>query len=205
MSRIVRAGVIEAPEPFVELATVKAHLRVDHDDDDTLIEAYIAAACAHIDGPGGWLERAIGVQTLEVRSDTFSAPGCNTLDLPFPPVIDVVSVNYLDAEGAEQTLDAADYAVTGGYTLRPAYDGAWPTVLGYADAVRIQYRAGYVVDPVADPLVAAIPAQITAAVLLMVGDLYQNRETTIPKDGATAIPMSTTVERLLAPFRWWAL
>ena len=42
----------------------------------------------------------------------------------------------------------------------------------------------------------------TVAILLMVGDLYRNRETT--GQGASplgSIPMSTTVEALLAPYR----
>jgi hypothetical protein len=60
-----------------------------------------------------------------------------------------------------------------------------------------------VADPLADPLVAAVPAPIKAAVLLMVGDLYENRETVA--EGAPApVEMSMTVERLLSPYRVWS-
>lgn len=186
--------VVEPPAPFVDLATAKAHLRVDHGDDDTLIEAYIAAACAHIDGPAGWLRRAIGEQTLEARFDSFRNGRCDVIRLPNPPIVDVVAVKYLAADGAEQTLDPEAYELTGGNELRPAYGTSWPTAQSYADAVRVTYDAGY----------ATPPAPVVAAVLLMVGDLYEHRETT--SDGAASpVQMSTIVENLLAPYRVWNL
>lgn len=43
------------PPPFVGRELVKQHLRVDHNDEDALIDAYIAAAIAHIDGPDSYL------------------------------------------------------------------------------------------------------------------------------------------------------
>lgn len=203
MNRVV---VIEAPAALVDLATAKAHLRVDHDDDDAIIGAYIAAACGHIDGPGGWLGRAIGPQTLELRADDFrGCDGQGAFDLPFAPIIDVVSVKYLDgADGAEQTVTPTDYEITARSTLRPGYEIEWPTARSFADAVRIRYRAGYVADPTAETLVAAVPAPVVAAVLLMVGDLYANRETAA-EGGRPAVQMSLTVERLLAPFRIWSV
>ena len=69
--------------------------------------------------------------------------------------------------------------------------------------MRVRYTAGYVADPTANPLVAAIPAPIRAALLLMTADLYSNRETveTGVRAAAVAVPMSTTVETLLSPYR----
>lgn len=185
--------VTAAPDPLVTLEQAKAHLRVDHSDDDTLIGTYIAAASAHIDGPGGWLGRAVGVQTLEYRRDEFWSRACEAVALPFPPIISVTSVKYLDTSGVEQTIDPGEYELTGGSMLRPVYSGTWPTVRSQADAVRIVYQAG---SP-------EVPAAIVAAVLLIVGDLYQNRETTT-LERVNAIPMSTTVERLLSPLIVWS-
>lgn len=186
--------VITRPEPLVDIDTAKAHLRVDHNDDDTLIAAYIAAACAHIDGPGGWLNAAIGAQTLELRRDSFIDRRCDSIDLPFSPVREVVSVKYLDADGVEQTADPTSYVLASDAVLHPAYGTSWPSPRYTADAVRIRYDAGY----------EQAPEAVVAAVLLMVGDLYQRRESTT--DGsATAVPMSTSVENLLAPYRAWRL
>ncbi len=60
--------VIDPPAPLVTLERVKAHLRVDGAEEDDLIAVYIAAAQATIDGPGGWLGRALGRQTIEYRT-----------------------------------------------------------------------------------------------------------------------------------------
>lgn len=193
--------VITAPARLVSLVAAKAHLRVEHDDEDELIGACLDAACNHIDGPAGWLGRAIGLQTLELRLDDFAGDdGCGRLRLPYRPVIDVVSLSYVDADGVLQALLAADWSLTGGQYLRPAWSTAWPTPRPEPEAVRLRYRAGYVVDPGADPLEAATPAAIDAAVKLMVGDLYANRET-VATGSVSAVPMSLTVERLLAPYR----
>src|SRR5579875_4153338 len=111
-------AVITPPEPLVELDLAKQHLRVDDGDSDDLINAYIAAAQANIDGPGGWLGRAIGLQTLEVRLDSFHPrhwerrgypiwaegawtdwtcwPLQNRIRLPYPPLVSITSITYED-------------------------------------------------------------------------------------------------------------
>lgn len=184
--------------PLVPLATVKAHLRVGDGQDD-LISTYLAAASAHIDGPGGWLGKAIGVQTLEARFDRFD---CDHIELPYGPLIDVVSVKYDDPDGVEQTVDAEGYTLDE-EGLLGSHSGSWPAARLRPGSVRVRYRAGYVADPTANPLVPAVPAPIVAALLLMVGDLEANRSTTI--DGTVSrVPMSTTVEDLLQPYRRWA-
>lgn len=154
--------VITPAAAFVTLAEAKLHCNVDHDDDDTLIEAYIAAATAHIDGPFGWLGRSVGEQTLEYTASGF---GCERyVQLPYPPVISVTSVKYLDSDGVEQTVAPADYSVIGDtFWLLP--DGSWPSVGYYPDAVRVRYQAGY----------ETVPESIRVAVLLHVGTLYDNR------------------------------
>ncbi len=58
------------------------------------------------------------------------------------------------------------------------------------EAVRVRYRAGY----------ESLPDAISVAILLMVADLYRNRMTTQPGT-QSVVPMSTTVEALLGPFR----
>ncbi|RYE57625.1 MAG: phage gp6-like head-tail connector protein [Hyphomicrobiales bacterium] len=192
--------VITPPAPLVGLELARGHLRVDDDTSDVLIEAYIAAASAHIDGPGGWLGRAIGIQTLEVRSDRF---GSDLFPLAYPPLIDVVSVSYDDGDGVAQTLDPDTYFIDPAGVLL-AYGASWPNARLHRGSVRIRYRAGYVTDPTASVLEAAVPPAITAAVLLMVGDMFSRRETTV--DGSVGtVPMSTTVEALLGPYRVWSL
>ena len=56
----MRVFVVTPPEPVVSIDEAKDHLRVDGDGEDALIEGLVAAATGHIDGPNGWLGRAIG-------------------------------------------------------------------------------------------------------------------------------------------------
>lgn len=181
----------------VSLELAKSHLIVEHDEDDTLIGAYVEAATATLDGPDGWLGRALGVQTLEARLDGFVPwASCDGLiGLPHAPLISITSVKYDDEDGVEQTFPADKYSLDPDGVLL-AYGEAWPTTRRRRGAVRIEYEAGYVDD--------AIPAPIRSAILLMVGDLYANRETVVVGPGAAKVPMSTTVEHLLAPFRRWS-
>lgn len=183
--------VITAPTHGISLTTVKAHLRVDHTDDDTLIGYYVDAVVSHIDGPKGWLDRAVFPQTLELRQDVFDSP----TELPYGPPTSITSVKYLDENGAEQTLASNQYVLSNAGKLELAYNISWPNIRGDVEGVRVRYVVGY----------ATLPPAILAAILLMVGDLYAFRETTVTGTIASRIPMSTAVETLLAPYRAWSV
>lgn len=179
--------VITAPVHGITLATAKAHLRVDSADDDAIIQSYLDAACAHIDGPMGWLGRSIWTQTLELRQDGLSG----TIALPYGPVASVTSVKYVDTAGAEITIGGSLYTLTNDGKVALAYNQSWPGVRGDVEGVRIRYVTG----------AAAAPPSVLSAVLLMTGDLYMSRETV--GDMPSAIQMSTTVQALLSSFRVW--
>jgi uncharacterized phiE125 gp8 family phage protein len=195
----MRVVVVTPPDPIVSWEEIDAHLRLDGDaEQKAYVEALVAAATAHIDGPAGWLGRALGPQTLEAR---FHLDTCPVVRLPYGPVIDLISVKYLDALDVERTADLGDVELFG-TDVEPT--GEWPWIGGSVrrEAGRIRYRAGYAKTPLSNPLEHSVPAPIIAAILLMTGDLYANRETAIA-GSASAIPMSTTVENLLSPYQVW--
>ncbi|TYC93042.1 head-tail connector protein [Novosphingobium sp. BW1] len=188
----MRVFVIMPPAPASKpsLEDVKAHLRVEHDDQDQLIQGYIDAAFGHIDGPDGWLGRAFAVQTLEARLPSFGT--CGAIELPYPPATAIESIEYIDADGGTTTLDPSGYELTGNL-LRPAWPGTFPAASwrgADGETVRIRWIAGY----------ATLPAPVRAALLLMVGDMYRFPET-VSDQAVSKIPMSTTAEKLLQPFR----
>lgn len=169
----MRVVVVEPPLPFVTVEKAKSHLRVDGIDDDALIDGYIAAATGLIDGPAGWLGRAIGRQTLEAAT-RLTARRC--VQLAYPPIVDLVSVNIRRGDASEP-VDAASYALDGEtLTFRNL------STVG-CDSVVVRYRAGY----------EAVPPAIITAVLLMVGQLYANR------DGGS--PDFAAADALLSPYR----
>ncbi len=183
----MRVTVVTPPDPVVSLAEAKDHLRVRHTAEDALITGMVAAATSHIDGPGGWLGRAVGVQTLEAALPTWSA--AENFTLPYPPLIDIVSITYRDAQRQTVTVPADRYEVIDGL-VEAVGDVAWGSARGADNGLRVRYQAGY----------AILPASIRAAILLMVGDLYRNRDT-VTAVQASSIPMSTSVDYLLSPFR----
>ena len=217
--------VITPPAPFVGLDLAKRHLRVDHADDDLLITLQIAAACATIDGPGGWLGRAIGVQQLELRRDGFDVAGWGwsggyaweggwnwaawpfaRIALPYPPFVSVQSITYEDGLGADQVLTPAGWAASD-EGVEPAFGLSWPSGRVAANAVRVAYTAGYPDRP--PPAGAAdgtaptptVPAPIVAAALLVVGDLYANREAVVIDAARVTVVENPTAANLLAPYR----
>ncbi|MGW8202983.1 head-tail connector protein [Sphingomonas bisphenolicum] len=199
----MRVTVITPPAPVVTWEEADQHLRLDGDEEQReMVERLIGAATAHIDGPAGWLGRALGLQTLEARMCSF----CDIIRLPYQPIVDIVSVHYLDGMGQPVLIDPETYELFG-RDLGNAWGKSWPTpgaYRGHAETVRIQYRAGYAVDPDADPVIPNVPEPIKQAILLMVGDLWHARATISTGAAMQTVPMSTTVEALLSPFRVYA-
>lgn len=185
--------VITPPSAVVSLEQAKKHCKVELSEtyDDVLISAYIDAATAWLDGPSGWLGRALGMQILELQLCEWPS---NPVTLPFPPTIEVLSIAYVDPDGAEQTLDVPD----------PLWFENMPAVRGRPGDVKIRYRAGYATVAAGEPPVwtNAAPAPIEVAMLMLVAHWYENREAV--QIDSTAVELPFAVEALLSPYRvWW--
>jgi len=172
----------------VSLSEVKGHCRVDHNDDDAVLEALLAAAVDHLDGWTGILGRCIVSQTW--RQD-FPSFGCMRLALG--PVKSIASVTYYDADNAQQTLSSDIYTLLTGplgdyVVLKP--DQSWPEHYSRPDAVSVTYEAG------AEP--EDVPAAIKAAILLLVAHWYENRGAA-GEGGMAELPFA--VSALIAPYR----
>lgn len=174
----------------VTLVQAKAHLRVDHDDEDDKITAFVAAATEYLDGWTGILGRAIVEQTWRQDFDGFA----RCLRLPLAPVSAISSVTYLDANGDSQTVSSGDYQLLAdarGAFVRFDSDFAYPAVQSDGPNVHVTFVAGYSDDE------ADIPAPLKSAILLLAAHYYENRE-------AAATPLEELplgVKALLAPYR----
>lgn len=175
------AAPAEAPVSLVE---AKAHLRVDHTDDDTLITSMIEAATGHLDGWDGVLGRCLVTQTWEVKYPAWRS----SYRLPFPDV-QSVALTYTDEDGGTQTVAPSLYRL---YMrdLRPLSTFTSPALRDEDDeAVTLSVTAGY--GDAAD-----VPAAIKAAILLHVGTLYEVRETM-----AERLQPTGAYDMLIAPYR----
>ena len=183
--------LVTAPATLpVTLAEAKAQCRVDHSDEDALLNRLIGAATAYLDGRTGILGRCLITQTWELVLDGFPA---DAIEIPLGPVQSVVSVTYVDTAGGTQTVAASDYYVdTSSLSAWVAPEITWPQTLQAPNVMRVQFVAGYGAAP------ANVPEPIRHAILLLVGHWYQHRETVSP--GPTAsVPMA--FDALIAPFR----
>jgi hypothetical protein len=135
-------------------------------------QALIDAVTAEIDGPNGWLGRALGPQTIEYTADAWRRDRryrdrcVHAFVLPCPPIISITSVKYVDVDGAEQTIDTANYVLYGDtVTLKPTY--SLPCVGSFADPIRVRYQAGYNGTAVASGGTGSIPAAAKQAIILL--------------------------------------
>lgn len=176
----------------VTLDEAKAHLNIDFDDDDALIEVYRKAATEDAENFTG---RAFYDQTWDYYFDAF--PSGNEIKIPRAPMIEVIGVFSRASGGDEVEMPEAGYQVDvasapGRVVL--ASGGSWPSPTTNANAGRIRFRAGYV-DQDVSPEAGLVPFAIKAAILLTIGTLYANRETVVI--GQTATMMPWAAEQLL--------
>lgn len=108
-------------------------------------------------GGGGYVSFALPEAAI-LGLTPFGTP----LRLPSPPLLAVDSIQYTDPDGTLQTMASADYQVdklTEPARLLPAYGKAWPSTRAVLNAVKIQFRAGYVTPFAATGGQAALAAK----------------------------------------------
>lgn len=181
-----------AAEP-ITLAELKAQCRVDTADEDSVLNACIAAARAKAENITG---RALITQTWEQGIDAQDVPDAE-IELLKPPVQSISSVRYYDEAGTLQTLSSALYTLdahTYPSWLLPAVGTAWPTVRDQANAMLIQYVCGYGADG------TTVPPDLRAWLLMTAAFLFSNREAYVV-DGRVAEVPNRFVDSLLDPYR----
>lgn len=188
--------LVTGPDNYpVTLAEAKLHLRVDHSTDDDLIEIFIQAATQYAEG---FLGRVLVDQTWDYYADEFPD---GAIEIPLPPLIEVVGLFYRDAADVEQEFSASSYNVDTSSQPARVYllsSGSWPTPRDGANSIRVRFRAGYL-DGSVSPAVDAVPFDIKAAILLTIGSLYANRETVVVGQAAVTLPWGA--EQLLRTHR----
>lgn len=134
--------VTPASDPLVSVADAKLWCKVDETigtTEDNWFASKIASVAQQIEAFTG---RTLGAQTWRLTLDAFA----DSIELPVGPVQSITSIVYDDAEGDEQTLDAAyytlDLASNPQWVVRNA-DYSWPELLDAVNTVRITFVAGY--------------------------------------------------------------
>lgn len=174
---------------FVSVEDVKAHVIIDSDDDDALVEGYIRAATRLAENQTG---RILLPTEFEYRLDRW----CRTLRIPAAPVRAINEVAYLDEANVEQALEpVAWYETTTAEGAEIRFSDAFssPALSIRPQSVRVRFSAGFddpgVTGSGDDPEFKQDPMD-RLIVMILVAHWYQTREPVSIGDTVAEIPFS---------------
>ena len=121
------------------VAQIKALIPIISPDHDARIASLITGFRLEAEQITG---RSLATNTYQIKLDKFP----HEIRLLWPPIVSVQSVQYVDTNGTTQTLSSALYVVDShsapGWIL-PAANTDWPDTYDTANAVTVNYTAGY--------------------------------------------------------------
>jgi uncharacterized phiE125 gp8 family phage protein len=169
--------IITPPAAYpITLAEAKAFCRIESDQtaEDAVLTMLIAAMTDYAEHLTG---RAFVERTVRASLDYF--PHC--IELPYAPLLEVITISYIDINGDAQTVSSANYEVNNVSEpgkVRPVEGASWPSI-GYGfNPVQITYRAGY--RPTGSPTDLTnnsyIPQLARTWMQARIATLYDNRE-----------------------------
>jgi hypothetical protein len=198
-----------AAEP-VTLNEVKAYLRIDGSDEDTMLTTFISVARQSIED---YLNRKMITQTWDLWLDNFGSelmfdsliPDGVTdgklseylkvdraIDIPIYPLQSVTYLKTYDDAGTDTTMSSGDYIVdvyTEPGRLALKNDTSWPsTYLRPVNGIQIRFVCGYGASG------SAVPYPLKHAILEMCGKFYSAR-------GCEDTTLNTVIMSILSPYR----
>lgn len=183
---------------LITLTEARLHLRLDTlgspptHPDDSLVEALITAVREDAEN---YMGIAVAQQTYSAAYNGFSD---QSLELGIWPVTGVVSVVYKDVSGVEHTLSPSSY-ILDNYE-KPARlipTETWPQTGSAPNSVVVTFSAGHTDGDSPNPY--PLPKAIRAAMLLMLGHLYENREAVTYGNQVITLPLGAI--HLMTPYR----
>jgi uncharacterized phiE125 gp8 family phage protein len=185
-------AVLEINGEAVSLADVKMAQKIDVDDEDTILAAFLRAAIGHIESYSGKL---LTQKIVTQRVNAFPSDNA-PIRLWAGPAQEILEVTYDDAAGDNQTLTDTDFRLIGGNDnlLLPLSGADWPTCSSGHGNISITYVAGY--GPTDRERV-----QLVQAVILLFGHWNTNREAVALASRSTNIELPLGVVALVKPFR----
>lgn len=158
------------------------HLRVDSDSDISYVEGLIYAA-------ENYLNEISSRSYVAETFDYYLADFNGWIYLPLAPIAEITHVKYYDGADVEQTMVLGtdfyqDIISEPGY-IRPLEN--WPTVYDKPNAVVIRIVTGAESPEI-------IPQEYKQAALLMIGEMYEQREDKVKR-------FPTAVQRLITNLR----
>lgn len=155
------------------------HLRLSSAVEDDYIEHLITSARQQAERHC-W--RPLVVTTYRMVLDRFPSA---EIVLRYPPLIEVTSLSYVDTDGDTQTLveDTDFYVVrpdgptAGRAKILPSVTTIWPATQSAANAVTIDFEAGYLDGT--SPAALNVPQDVKDGMLLWIAERYKQRSLSV--------------------------
>ena len=181
----------------ITTAELKAHLRINHDTQDTYLDTLIATAREEVERDT-WRGLVAASKTFALRAFPDRSNGDQKIYVPFAPLRSVTSITYRNESGGSVVLDPSLYVVDVIHepgTIEPAPNQSWPGTQDHPAAVVIVAACGYV-------NAAGVPVALKHAVKLIAAELFQAATPMAlsPSGGGTGT-LRTTLDRLLEKWR----
>tara|TARA_R110002020_G_scaffold62451_1_gene167138 strand:- start:328 stop:906 length:579 start_codon:yes stop_codon:yes gene_type:complete len=164
----------------VSTTEAKSHLKVDTSADDTYIESIIKAATQLSEE---YTNRFFINTVIDQTCSSFA----DLQTLFKSKVNDVQYVKYYDSDNSLQTLADTEYDKMLSYEpsqIQLADGKSFPTITKRNDAVICRYTVGY------GSAASDVPEIIKQAILLTIGNFYENRNSVVIGRIATELPMN---------------
>ena len=164
----------------ITLTEAKTHLKVDTTADDTFITNLIKSATSSAQE---YTNRFFIATTIQQVGDKWE----DISNLLKSPVASVTNIKYVDTSGSLQTLSTDVYFVDD--VNKPARIGlkpnqSYPEIIDRLNAVQVNYVVGLAAGP------DEVDEGIRQALLLTIGNWYQNRQAVVTGTIATELPMN---------------
>jgi len=170
-----------ATNPLFTTAEAKDFLKVDTTADDTLIDNLIKAATQSC-------EEYTNQYFINTLVTQYSDNWLEVYRLYKSPVSSLTHIKYYDTNDSLQTLASSNYILDDASKparIGLAVDATLPTLADRINAVEVKYTVGY------GTASTDVPDGIKQAVLLTIGNWYENRQTVITGRTATELPLSS--------------
>ena len=186
---------ISPTEEPVSLELAKEHCVIEGNEDDGYLYEQIIAARQFV-------ELRCNRKLVRQKWRTYFDHGFAELPLLPYKVQEVEGIYYLDTDGAEQTLSSSVYTVDiPRQRVYLAYNQTWPATRTIRNAIWMDVWAGeYRTTDSPIDVLEDIPGPLRSAMLLLIGEMYKNRE----KTSDMAVHANETFDMLIAPYIHYA-
>lgn len=182
--------IIELTSPAVEpltLVEIRAHLRLDTEEEDALLAALAIVAREHLERETGLV---LAARDFRLCLDDWPVDGIVTI--PRAPVRAVSAVTVYDADGEPQLVDLAGHLLDG--EARPArlWLRAVPEPGRAMNGIEVEFSSGFGESG------ADVPETLKRAMLLHVAAMFAIRGVVAAEAQPAVVPPG--YDRLIAPF-----